>query len=1013
MNYLKTELYELIKSDDTIFDFIQESALDGLWYWDLEKPEEEWMNPKFWITLGYDPTEMPHKASAWQDIINHDDLEIAVLNLNKHLENPDHPYEQVCRYQHKNGTTVWIKCKGIAIRDKNGKPIRMIGAHLDITEIKRQEEFLISCNEAAIIGYWEVDLIKQSVFWSKVTTEIHEAPPHFKPELDIAINFFKEGLSRDTITASFGLAVTEGKPYNVELQINTLKGNTKWVRAIGQPTFTKGICTSIYGTFQDITVSKEALIALTEEKEKLQSVLQATNAGSWQWNIQTGKTVHSEKWANILGYELSEISPVSSEKWRSWVHPDDIELSDIKIKACFNKKAEYYNCEYRIKHKNGEWIWVLDKGKIITWTEDNKPLMMFGTHSDITDKKNITTRNMLFIEHTPTAIAMLDCDMKYLAASKKWIADYQLDKTTLMGKSHYDLFPEIGEEWKKIHQKCLTGIEDKRDEDSFVRHDGSIQWLRWEINPWFNDKGNVGGIIMHTEDITARKNIEEQLRLSEEAFRGNFENAAIGMALLDLKGQWINVNRALCSIVGYSENELLELTFQDITYPEDLDADLQLLDELVKGKRSYYHMEKRYICKNGRIINIILAASAVRNVDNEPLYFISQIIDITAQKKAEKQLAATNTKMQALFEASTQVALIETDKYGLIRTFNKGAENLLGYTKEEMINKQTPALIHLESEIKKREQEILDKFNFKAEGFEVFTFAANKGEYDTREWTYVKKDGSQFPVQLTITAVTQNNLVTGYLGIATDISYIKETEKEIQSLLEVTKDQNERLKNFAHIVSHNLRSHSGNIAMMLDLYQQEYPELQENEFIELLNTASNNLKQTIEHLNEVVVMNTATSENLNSVNLYDCMEQTIKNVTGLAMKAGVTIDNKINSDLNLKVIPAYLESILLNFVTNGIKYQSNERASFIKLHTAFENSYVILYVEDNGIGIDLKKNRDKLFGMYKTFHNNKDARGIGLFISKNQIEAMNGKIEVESEVNVGTTFKIYFKYEKN
>jgi signal transduction histidine kinase len=143
------------------------------------------------------------------------------------------------------------------------------------------------------------------------------------------------------------------------------------------------------------------------------------------------------------------------------------------------------------------------------------------------------------------------------------------------------------------------------------------------------------------------------------------------------------------------------------------------------------------------------------------------------------------------------------------------------------------------------------------------------------------------------------------------------------------------------------------------------------------------------------------------------MEQTIKNVAGLAMKAGVTIENNINSDLNLEVIPAYLESILLNFVTNGIKYQSNERASFIKLHTTIENNYVIVHVEDNGIGIDLKKNRDKLFGMYKTFHSNKDARGIGLFISKNQVEAMNGKIEVESEVNVGTTFKIYFKYEKN
>ncbi len=138
-NYLKKELYELIKTDESIFDFIQESSLDGLWYWDLEKPEEEWMNPKFWTVLGYDPEEMPHKSTAWQNIINQDDLKLANENFNRHCENPDHPYDQIVRYTHKNGSTVWIRCRGMAIRDKNGKPVRLLGAHTDISDIKRQE----------------------------------------------------------------------------------------------------------------------------------------------------------------------------------------------------------------------------------------------------------------------------------------------------------------------------------------------------------------------------------------------------------------------------------------------------------------------------------------------------------------------------------------------------------------------------------------------------------------------------------------------------------------------------------------------------------------------------------------------------------------------------------------------------------------------------------------------------------------------------------------------------------
>ena len=147
--YLKKELYELIRTDESIFDFIQESALDGLWYWDLENPENEWMNARFWTVLGYNPDEMPHKSGAWQNIINQDDLKVATENFTKHCENPNHPYDQIVRYTHKNGSTVWIRCRGLAIRDKSGNPFRMLGAHQDISEIKRTEQELIIAKENA------------------------------------------------------------------------------------------------------------------------------------------------------------------------------------------------------------------------------------------------------------------------------------------------------------------------------------------------------------------------------------------------------------------------------------------------------------------------------------------------------------------------------------------------------------------------------------------------------------------------------------------------------------------------------------------------------------------------------------------------------------------------------------------------------------------------------------------------------------------------------------------------
>jgi PAS domain S-box-containing protein len=1011
MSNPKKQLLEYIKNDESIFDFIQQWAIDGLHFRDAVNPKEQWINPRLWLNLGYESEVFYTATKSTQK-------QIKPLGINTASDE-----QGIVYLQHKDGNKVSMQCKSRVINDNEGTPLAYIKCYTKsklnnnekkyLKKLKKQEEFLQKSNEAALIGYWDLNIVKAKLEWSHITKIIHEAEEDFEPDVATALNFYLEGDSRNSIEQAFGQCVTTGTPFNLELQIVTLKNNIKWVRSIGQAVFSKGVCKRVYGTFQDITVVKEASLALEQEKEKLQSIIQSTNSGTWQWNIQTDETEHNEIWANILGYTLAEVAPVTTEKWQSLIHPDDLQMSNLKMQDCFTKKSEYYESEYRLKHKDGHWIWVLDKGKIISWTADGQPLLMFGIHTDITEQKKSISRNLLFIEHTPTAIAMLDTNMNYLAASKKWQKDYNLNDQQIIGVSHYELFPEINNEWKEIHKNCLLGHSDEKNEDKFIRFDGSVQWISWSIKPWFNDNGTVGGLLMFTSDITARKKTEEQLKISEQTFRENFENAAIGMAFIDKDGKWQKVNPRLCEMLGYTESEMMQKTFQDITHPEDLVLDLQLLKELVQGKRAYYHMEKRYFSKDNDIIYIILGVSAARGTDNEILYFISQIIDITAQKKAEQQLEENNSKMKALFEASTQVALIETDTNGQIITFNTGAENLLGYTKEEMINKVTPALIHLQSEIEDRANEILEKNNELVQGFEVFTYGANKSEFDTREWTYVKKDGSQFPVQLTVTAVKQDSVVTGYLGIATDISYIKKTEKEIQSLLEVTKDQNERLKNFAHIVSHNLRSHSGNISMMLDLYQQEYPELQNNEFIELLNTASDNLKRTITHLNEVVLMNTATNENLHSINLNDYMERTIKNVAGLAINAGIKIINTIDDSLNIPVIPAYLESILLNFVTNGIKYKSNKEDCYIKVHATTEEGYVVLHVQDNGIGIDLKKNRDKLFGMYKTFHNNKDARGIGLFISKNQVEAMNGKIEVESELNVGTTFKIYFSYEKN
>ena len=138
-NYLEEELETLIRTDPEAWRFIRESSLDGVWYWDLENPEHEYMSPEFWRLFGFDPNEKRHLASEWQDLINQDDLELAKRNLSAHLSDPACPYDQIVRYKRADGETAWVRCRGMAIRDETGAPIRLLGAHNDMTELIAEE----------------------------------------------------------------------------------------------------------------------------------------------------------------------------------------------------------------------------------------------------------------------------------------------------------------------------------------------------------------------------------------------------------------------------------------------------------------------------------------------------------------------------------------------------------------------------------------------------------------------------------------------------------------------------------------------------------------------------------------------------------------------------------------------------------------------------------------------------------------------------------------------------------
>ena len=244
------------------------------------------------------------------------------------------------------------------------------------------------------------------------------------------------------------------------------------------------------------------------------------------------------------------------------------------------------------------------------------------------------------------------------------------------------------------------------------------------------------------------------------------------------------------------------------------------------------------------------------------------------------------------------------------------------------------------------------------------------------------------------------------LCIGHDITPLILKQEQLQSLVDITAEQNKRLLNFTYIISHNIRSHVANIIGIVDISD----DLDDDKLaIGMIKDSSESLDKTLHDLNEIISIQSSTSLPVKEINIFEEIQRIIQSIQVLVSSAGTIITYHFGTNENLSTNPAYFESIILNVVTNALKYRNPDRPLKITMNITEEDGYKIVNFKDNGVGINMEKYGHELFGMYKTFHKNKDARGLGLYIIKAQIEAMQGKIEVESEVDTGTTFKLYFK----
>jgi PAS domain S-box-containing protein len=258
-----------------------------------------------------------------------------------------------------------------------------------------------------------------------------------------------------------------------------------------------------------------------------------------------------------------------------------------------------------------------------------------------------------------------------------------------------------------------------------------------------------------------------------------------------------------------------------------------------------------------------------------------------------------------------------------------------------------------------------------------------------------------------------NGEVRGFFVHVADITNLKLLERELIKSNDVITDQNNRLLSFANIVSHNLKSYAGNLKSILELFLRAESEEEKKIMLNYLQSISNGFSTTVNHLTEIVEVQNQSELTLEQINVHDYVKETINVLQVQIDSTNSVLRNNVNSNLTLQTNPAYMESILLNLLTNAIKYRHPDKKLAVEIDAVLKNNELQLVIKDNGRGINLEKHKNDIFGLHKTFHGNSDAKGVGLFITKLQVEALNGQIELKSKEDEGTSFIIHFPIRDN
>jgi len=407
---------------------------------------------------------------------------------------------------------------------------------------------------------------------------------------------------------------------------------------------------------------------LQEREEQLSLAVQAANIGFFDRNLVTGETHLSLEWKRQLGYEEDEIRHDDLE-WENRLHPEDKEKTIQQINAVFEGSDQFYETTFRLKHKNGSYRWILSRGSIRR-NESGKALQLIGCHVDITEQKEYELGLLMnerrfrsLAESSQDIITLFDHEYRIVYFNQAGLEIFGLGESEVNGKSPGEIFSDI---------RMVRNLE--MDVEQVFQSEGLVQRIAiwpenvnnvnnannhkivfdWRLSPVLNSEGQVEWVLGIARDISAIIETESALKKSEEKFRRIFETSGSGISITDLSGNFTAGNPAVLNMLGYELDEYTQLSFIDITHPEDIQENIQMLEEYKAGTRDSFTIEKRVFHKDGRILWGKLISTLVRDESGYPLYTIGMLEDITDRKLADEKEKLVQLELKRLLDDADQ-----------------------------------------------------------------------------------------------------------------------------------------------------------------------------------------------------------------------------------------------------------------------------------------------------------------------------------------------------------------------